>query len=380
MNRGTKRNGVGLAYAIVIMVALCAMASLAIDFGRVHVTRTQLRSACDAAALAAGQMVLTDPSAARNAAIETARANFADGKRVQLQAGDVQFIEWDAEKRTHKPATAGRANAVLVTAYRTAERGNPVDLPFARLIGQNTCNVRAHAIAMATPTKHGVVGIDFIKMTGNSSAGTVKRDGRGSMASNGDIVLTGSAFVDGAAHPGVGRAVIGANKVNGSVTPLTKPLVYPQANAGNAAGINDNSRLGGALKNGSIVLGSQQRVELPAGTYYVKDVLLGAGSTLHFSGKATLYVTGRIDLKGHAKITAVKPADLKLTMLGTGSMTLEINGSCQIHADIYAPGAALTMHGTGDIYGSLVAKSIDITGNTGLHYDMGLRGGVMLVE
>ena len=49
--RNHNRAGVSLLWAITMLIALCAMASLAVDFGRVKLARTQLRNACDAAAL-----------------------------------------------------------------------------------------------------------------------------------------------------------------------------------------------------------------------------------------------------------------------------------------------------------------------------------------
>ena len=381
-NQHYRRSGISLIWATMILVVLTGLASFAVDYGRVRLARTQLRSACDAAALAAGQHVLSDPIAARNAAIAVAKANRADGQPVELTTTDVQFVKWDADNFSYQVMTGtnvSKANAVLVTAHRTTARGNPIDLPFAKIVGKETCDVTATAIAMATPRKHGVVGLDFIKMTGDSFAGTVARDGRGSMASNGNITLGGSSTVDGDAHPGVGKSVIGANHVNGSTTPLTAPLVYPPANPGNAATLNDNGKIPG-LKKGSLILGSQQRLELGEGVYYIKDLQLGAGSELRFTAPATVYVTGNVELKGHAKITSVKAEETKLTMLSTATMTMQINGNTRIEADIYAPNAALTMQGTGDIYGTMVFKSIDNSGNTGLHYANGRRGGVVLVK
>ena len=80
----TRRNGISLIWSIVTLTAMCAIASLAVDFGRVAVAKSQLRAAADAAALAAGQWVLSDTAAARNVAASTAKLNKADGKEVVL--------------------------------------------------------------------------------------------------------------------------------------------------------------------------------------------------------------------------------------------------------------------------------------------------------
>ena len=52
----------------------------------------------------------------------------------------------------------------------------------------------------------------------------------------------------------------------------------------------------------------------------------------------------------------------------------------QHYADIYGPQSRINMSGTGDIYGSIVGKSIDMTGNSAIHYDMSLGGGIRLVQ
>ncbi|MEO6434864.1 MAG: TadG family pilus assembly protein, partial [Tepidisphaeraceae bacterium] len=166
-----RRRGLGLIWSMVFILGLCAIASLAVDYGRVQVVKTQLRSAADASALAAGQLLLSDAAAARRAAIEVAKANKADGAEVKLNpAQDIEMVYRDEATRSHQPATATlKANAVKVTARRIAARGNAVDLPFARMLGANTCDVSATAIALAKPTRYAMVGLDFIKMGGNST-------------------------------------------------------------------------------------------------------------------------------------------------------------------------------------------------------------------
>jgi hypothetical protein len=376
-----RRAGISLVWALCFILGLCAVASLAVDLGRVQIVKTQLRAAADAAALAAGRHALSDLSAARRAAVEVAKANKADGSDVVLDsAADVEFVRWDADARTYKPATPTLpANAVRVTARRTAARGNAVDLPFARMFGANTCDVKATAIAMATPQPHAVVGLEYINMKGSARAGSIANDGRGSMASNGSITVGGSASVDGDAHPGPGKSVSGANKVSGSITPLLAPLNYPPADAGKAKTLNDNASIAPVLKKGAITLGSQKKYNVPPGTYYVTGIDLGAQAELHFTGPATLYVAGSINLGGQSKITIDRSPDLKLIVLGSGTV-IDFDGGTQIHADIYAPETRIDMHGNSDIFGSIIALSIDVTGNTTLTYDLNLRGGVMLVQ
>ena len=385
-NHYTRRSGVALIWAMVVLLALCAIASLAVDLGRVHLAKTQLRAACDAAALAAAQEVLWDPANARPVAIATAKANRADGTPVVITTADVQFVKWDEATRTYTVLTSSQmsqCNAVRVTASRTAAGGNPIDLPFAKMIGKNTCDARAEAIAIARPWKYAMVGLDYIKMDGRSTNSYRTKDGTfsnyGSIASNGNIILSGSSLVNGDALYGIGKTIIGADHVTGISRPVGRPLVYPVADPGNAATVNNNGAIASYLTGGVLKLGNQKSIEIPGGTYYLKGIELQAGSKVTFTGPVTIYCNGPVDFKGHASTYMDDPDNLKLNVLGTNNK-IDLNGGSSLYAAIYAPASPIKMAGNADIYGFAVGKSIDTTGNAAFHYDLALRGGVALVK
>jgi hypothetical protein len=390
-NRINKRhNGIGLVYAIMIMVALCAICSFAVDYGRVELAKTQLRSAADAAALAAANTLLSDITAAPRVAAGIASANLVDGKPVILDTAlDVEIGNWDAATHTFTPligtARVG-AKSCRVTARRTEARGNAIDLPFARLIGKNYCDVTASAVAVAVPPRFAAVGLEYIKMGGNATNsyknGTSGFGHNGDIASNGDITLGGSSFVDGNAYPGIGRRVIGANHVTGATTPLTYVLNYPPVDASSFASHNDNANVPQtAISSGSIRLVSGKTVTLPGGNYYFRDMYLGGGCELVFNGPATIYLTGNLEMHGHAAVYDNLPRNLRIVMASVGTTALlDMQGGSSLSTDIYAPEARISIMGTGDVYGAIVGKSIDMSGNAAIHYDMSLRGGVSLVK
>jgi Flp pilus assembly protein TadG len=374
------------------MIVLCGMVSFAVDMGRVVIVKTQLRAAADAAALGAAQYVLYDQAQARSVAVSTARANVADGAPVVIDPNlDVELIRWDESTRTYQPASSSvKPNAVKVAIHRTNARGNAVNLPFARMIGWNTCDVHGAAIAMASPQRFAAVGLDFITMGGNSTnayrSNAINAAGnsftaKGDIASNGDITLTGSTVVSGNAWAGVGKRVLGANHVTGTSSNVSSPLIYPAEDPGNAATVNDNySMPSTAIRNTvDIDLGNQNSVRAPGGTYYFRNLTMGAGSELNFTGPATLYLTGNLSLGGHAITNGDLPKNLRIVLLSPGSK-VSLSGGTDLFADIYAPLSAITISGNGDIYGSIVGKSIAMSGEAGIHYDMSLVGGVRLVK
>jgi hypothetical protein len=146
------RRAFGLIYGMVAMITLCSIVSLASDYGRVQLVKTELESTAEAAARYGAMSLQQSNGAAMNAAIAVATANTADGQPIVLYPNtDVEVGVWDTARQTF---TAGGStpNAVKVTARRTAARGNAVRLPFAGLLGKSTCDVSADAVAMLTTT------------------------------------------------------------------------------------------------------------------------------------------------------------------------------------------------------------------------------------
>jgi hypothetical protein len=63
---------------------------------------------------------------------------------------------------------------------------------------------------------------------------------------------------------------------------------------------------------------------------------------------------------------------LQIVYGGTGTIAMD-GGNSQSAATIYAPNAALLFKGTQDLYGSILAKTIENEGNASIHYDRRLQ-------
>jgi len=156
-----RHRGVTLIYVAVMMTALCAFASLAVDYGRVQLCKTELRRAADAAARAGAAGLATSPAAAQALALQYASLNMADGIPVALDItqGDIQLGSWVTDPTgkvaPHFQVLTGNAtlnaNAVCVTAHRAASRGTALPLLFAQLLGSYSCDVTGVSIAQYIP-------------------------------------------------------------------------------------------------------------------------------------------------------------------------------------------------------------------------------------
>jgi len=321
-------------------------------------------------------------STAQAWAVAAAGDNWADGSSIALDStNDVEFGTWNSGTFTPVANTAN-ATAIRITARRTAARSNPVRLSFASVVGQSTCDVHAVSIVQFT-AGYGIVGLSSITMAGNSSIGYwspsgATLTGKGSIASNGNISLSGSTSIDGDVRPGVGGTVTlgGSAHVNGVTTPLPAPMVYPNGSAGSYATTNDDSNLTGpyyASATKDFVLNGNGVVTIPGGNYYVHQFSTSNQSTLSFSGPATVYVTGSLVLAGATVTASNLPKNLQFVVIGNGMVQVNNNGA--VYSRIYAPQSAVTLSGSGDIYGSVLGSSINMTGTSGIHYDLSLPGG-----
>jgi hypothetical protein len=146
----SRARGVAALYVIVIMIALCALCSLGVDFGHVQLVKTELRRTADSAARAAASQMRVGKSAAIAKAVEYAGYNKADGSKVVLDPSkDIEFGTWNPAKEKFTKTNSNdisSCNAVHVIARRITARGNSVPLMFARVLGQDACDVEAESI------------------------------------------------------------------------------------------------------------------------------------------------------------------------------------------------------------------------------------------
>src|SRR5437763_9613144 len=146
-----RSRGVVIIYVIVCMTALCMFLSLAVDYGRAQLVKTELRRAADASGRAAAAYIYSDLNAGVVAAIDIASRNKADGLPVDLVAAqDIQFGYWDVKlKNFTLTSSSSASNAVRVIARRTQPRGNAVPMLFARVLKCNFCDMHAETVVMA---------------------------------------------------------------------------------------------------------------------------------------------------------------------------------------------------------------------------------------
>ena len=372
-----RRTGFTAIYALLGMSAFVAVTALALDWARVQLVKTELTRAADAAALHAIRGLRDGTYATR--AVYLAGEHKVDGSVLTITAADVEAGTWN---KTTNAFTPGGANttSVRVTARRT------VSLTFLPILGITSQHVTVEAVAKGGTRPYGLIGLNSVSITGNgaatssyASAAAVAPGDRGDVASNGNITLGGSAQVNGKTYSG-GTSTGGT--VTGGRESLPAPISYPNGDAATFATSNNNGSIPTwayvwpGVSSNSISLTSGAVLTLPAGNYYLKDITMSGGSELKFAGPSTVYCYGNFHMTGNTETSANLPQNLRLVMCpGPGGVvpgSVYVSSSANLYASIYAPQSAITIAGSGSIYGSVLGKTVSISGSAQIVYDLSL--------
>lgn len=141
--RSIRRRGAMLPLIAVVLVMLFVAAVLAIDIARVHVTRSELRTATDAAARAAVEALGREQSlsAAVNAAMVVSKENIVAGTGLNLDPENIQFglaLQKDDGSFEFTQRDAAPINSVRVIGSRTADSPDGrVNMLFGGIFGQS---------------------------------------------------------------------------------------------------------------------------------------------------------------------------------------------------------------------------------------------------
>jgi hypothetical protein len=228
-----------------------------------------------------------------------------------------------------------------------------------------------------------------------------KRQQNGDIATDGNVIDAGNAHIYGDVATNAGT-VVGAANITGTERddfyqePI--PVGAPSWSAYNSSvtTVTNTTTLTASSTSGS-----------SASRYQLNTINLSGGKTLTLAGNADgsqtyieIYVTGDISFTGSSQIIVQpgvsakiyfagnvdvagngilnsnnQPSDLQLYGIqptDNNSYHVNLGGNGQIIASVYAPNDDVTINGggtNGHVFGSVVGKTVTMTGVTNLHYD-----------
>lgn len=245
---------------------------------------------------------------------------------------------------------------------------------------------------------------DPLKST-NGLYDAAKRQQNGDIATDGNLIDAGNAYIYGNVATNSGT-VSGAANITGmerndfyqEPIPVAAPS-WPSINPTTVTTVTGPVTLSASATKGSrssrymlsaITLAGNDTLTLagnPNGTQtyieiYVTGSISVAGSSQIVVAPgvtATIYFTGDADVSGNGIVNSNnQPGDLTLYGIQPPSGTsqrVNLGGNGQITASVYAPAADVAINGggtNGHVFGSVVGKTVTMTGVTNLHYDEAL--------
>lgn len=218
-------------------------------------------------------------------------------------------------------------------------------------------------------------------------------DATGNIGSNGAIGVTNNVTVMGNVTPGPGQTSPTAPHISGSTAPAIAPETMPAPDYsppstgttswpswinGGITPIGDP--LGLTPKN--YVIDSFDMTGNPKGTLLVQGTVtiwckgsfkMNSQMNLKIDVGAKLIIyqqSGDFTINGQAQVGTADASRFQVYSQTTGTVTF--NGGSDVVAAVYAPSSQFKNNGGNAFYGSMVAKTMSLTGTADFHYDENL--------
>ncbi len=316
--------------------------------------------------------------------------NKQDNQLRKLTLQVQRFIDNLFTSETNSPHASRRLEAVVAPTSSFAQAIMSVDT-----LDLNNRNIVVDSYDSRDPAK-----------STNGLYDVTKRQEHGNIATDGTLLEAGNAYVYGDVSTNSGTST-GTDHVTGVIRndfyqepiPIGEPG-WPSINP-TPSTVNGNATLTASPIQGSsasryqltrISTSGNQTLTLagdPSGSttyieiYVTGDISVTGNSQIVLGNgvKATIYFRGNVSIAGNGMVNpSNQPADLLLygvqPLAGT-TPSVSLGGNGQITTAVYAPDYAVSVDGggtNGHVFGSIVGKSVVMTGVTNLHYDEALAG------
>ena len=208
----------------------------------------------------------------------------------------------------------------------------------------------------------------------------------GDLAADSIVVMSGPALVKGDV---IATGTVTGGTVTGSITqnaPAFAPYPVlscpaagytPAASVPLTTGVTYNATTGVLKISGGNIL----TLPVPPTQYYFSQVVTSGGSQILFNNPANLHVDVWIDDLLNVSGGGFVNGSGKATQLGlwscgsTSSSTWTFSGGSGAYFSVYAPNHAVSVTGSGDLWGSVIGKTVTATGGSKFHYDEALGRG-----
>lgn len=300
------------------------------------------------------------------------------------------------ETRTSSDLTGAAILTTLAGQY-SAAGPYPITIGIGNLASTNY----AFTLVPGTLTVYlsGLVGLDsaYVGATKavvdsfDSTQGYASSIGSNAMIlSNGLIEIAGAKIYGGVQSTGGAVTVALGSQVSGNVTAATTITNAGTINGTQLPGLGSAPLVGNAVPpcspftanpsitggkftyaNGDLTLASGATFTFANGSYCFRNLTVAGNATLRVNGPVTIRLTGVLNTAGGSMVNATQvPSKLQFASSYNGINGVTIAGNTAAYLSIYAPKTSVTVTGGSPVFGALLGKTLTITGNSQVHYDV----------
>jgi Flp pilus assembly protein TadG len=146
-----KRRGKIVVLTALLLMFMMGMVAFGVDVGYMALTKTEIQTSTDAAALAGAGELVNGTDAAQAAALAFLASNKVGGRTMSSANATFEFGSWNATSQTFT-ASANTPSAIRLTTFN-----NNQPLFFGRVLGRNTFNTGAQSVATYQPREISLV-------------------------------------------------------------------------------------------------------------------------------------------------------------------------------------------------------------------------------
>jgi hypothetical protein len=194
----------------------------------------------------------------------------------------------------------------------------------------------------------------------------------GGVTLSGDIVIHGQVAVGPGTDPDDVVMTSGSTyTVTGDPPFTSQSLALPRPSEAVPAGmVCEDEKLAG-----------NQELILAPGVYCFHDLEMTGGSSISGDGMVKVYVTGALTIVGNVDAGMISelgdpddPTNLTIVQVPHNGSTpsASVSGNAVLRAALYAPYSTVTLDGSSEVYGSIIANRVIGAGNAKIHYDEAL--------
>ncbi|MFN9786142.1 MAG: hypothetical protein ACK57N_06145 [Planctomycetia bacterium] len=392
--QGRRRGGalVTLTWCVVGMAGLAtAMSVLALRHsGEVEGSKSKLGAsyACQAALSLSMQNLQRGTPPEQSLGTEAAPVSLA-GWPCWLQAADLDGgdIE-DGMVRLTATARANRAGARQELVLRAV----PTTIWRFGAFGKEFLHLDSNARVDSYDSRDGSYASQVDAATTGSNAHARQN---GDVGSNGDISLDQNAKVWGDAMAGVnggtsvlGNAVLSGAQGNNTTDVELPPISVPTLPSYGNWTVNTNSVIPASGRSyGTLRVGSSKTLTVrgPA-SIVASSLVLGSNSAIvvdDANGPVVFYVLDNFIMNSNATIrpSSDSPLSVTVNLLSDNVInpevtvqldTVDFDSNSKIWGTVYAPNARVVLDSNFELFGSLMARSLDMDSNATFHFDEAL--------